>query len=103
MKDFKSRPEVLIYNPTKSAMQSGVKKTKDWFMRFVNYSAEDSDYIFDLMNWKGSSNTLLTVKIPFSSKEEAIRFATEKNFQYKVDESKRFTVKPKSYASNFTS
>jgi hypothetical protein len=94
-------PEVLIYQQAKSSMQSGVFKGKKWFMKFVNYETENTEYLFDLMNWIGGNDTILTINIPFNSKEEAIKFATLKGFKYSISENPSKKIKPKSYTSNF--
>lgn len=93
--------EVLIYQPEKTAMQSGTFKSQHWFMKFMNYDKENTKYLFDLMNWAGSMDTLLTVKIPFGSKEEAINFANLKGFKYQILENNKRMLKKKSYTSNF--
>jgi hypothetical protein len=93
--------EVLIYQPEKSAMQSGAFIGKKWFMKFVNYEEEEGDYIFDIMNWEGGRDVLKTIKMEFSSEEEAIAFAKFKGFKYTISKNNERIIKPKSYASNF--
>lgn len=94
-------PEVLIYQQSKNVVQSGSFKNKLWHIRFINYEELDSKYLFDLMNWSGGKDTIATINIPFSSKEEAIRFAESKNLQYTIQTTEERQFKPKSYASNF--
>lgn len=98
----KNLPQVLIYQLPKNAMQSGDFKTGNWYMKFINYKELESKYIFDLMNWVGSKDTLSTINIPFNTKQEAIAFAKNKGFSFKISETGGRTIKPKSYASNFT-
>jgi NADH dehydrogenase (ubiquinone) Fe-S protein 4 len=93
--------EVLIYQPQKSAMQSGTYKSSLWFVKFVNYKEEDEQYIFNLMNWQGGKNTLKTVNLKFESKEDAIAFCNKHGFKYIIEEGSKRNIKPKSYASNF--
>ncbi len=89
-----------IYKPAKSAMQSG-KKNKKWILAPVEENNTRS--INPLMGWTSSNNTQTQIKISFSSKEEAINYAKNKGFDYKVEEETASQVKPKSYAQNFTS
>lgn len=95
------KPQVLIYQPEKSAMQSGISKSQKWFMKFTNYTTEHSQYIFDIMNWVGSENNLKTISIPFESLETAINFATKNNLDYTISKSGTRIVRRKSYADNF--
>ncbi len=86
-----------IYIPTKTAMQSGIGKTKKWLLEF---ESRDKNYN-SLMGWESSEDTLDQVKLEFDSKEKAIIYATKNNIQYVVIEpkSKEFIIK--SYADNF--
>ncbi|MBM5782849.1 MAG: ETC complex I subunit [Pelagibacterales bacterium] len=88
-----------IYKPAKSAMQSG-KKNKKWILTPVEENKTRS--INPLMGWTSSNDTQTQIKISFSSKEEAIAYANNKGFDYKVEEETTSQVKPKSYAQNFT-
>jgi NADH dehydrogenase (ubiquinone) Fe-S protein 4 len=101
MTEQKILAEVLIYQPQKNAMQSGVYKAKQWFMKFVNYAELDEAYIFNLMNWQGGKDTLKTIVLPFKAKEDAISFASKNGFSYKLEESSKRKIKPKSYTANF--
>jgi NADH dehydrogenase (ubiquinone) Fe-S protein 4 len=94
-------PEVLIYQPSKNAMQAGTYKSGKWFMKFVNYKELDSKYVFDIMNWNGSKDTLLTINMEFESLVQATHFAEKCGFKYTVSEGEKRIVKPKSYTSNF--
>ncbi len=91
---------VYIYQPKKSAMQSGKKKSY-WLISFVNSSSNRS--IDSLMGWVSSANTDLQVSFKFTSQHLAIEFAKQKGWPYEVIENlSNTTIKPKSYASNFT-
>jgi hypothetical protein len=43
------------------------------------------------------------IKLKFNSKEEAIKYAMEQDYDYIVEEPELAKVKKKSYSSNFTS
>jgi hypothetical protein len=93
--------QVLIYQPSKSATQSGSYKSGLWFMDFTNYDEQNAKYIFDIMNWIGGLDTLKTIKMSFNTKDDAIRFAQKHNFVYTIQSTQARKIKPKSYASNF--
>ena len=86
-----------IYIPTKTAMQSGRGKTKNWILEF---ETKDSR-INPLMGWESSTDTLSEIVLKFSTKEKAIDYANKNSISYKVIESKRRDFVIKSYADNF--
>ena len=87
-----------IYKPTKTAMQSGIAKTKDWTLE---YKVEKTG-INPLMGWESSKNTLSELNLKFSSKDSAIKYAKKNKIDYEVIEPKNKKVIKKSYADNFT-
>ena len=54
-----------------------------------------------LMGWNSSSDTKSQIKIFFDTKEQAIKWAKNCNYQFYVEDPKERKIKPKSYASNF--
>ena len=87
-----------IFQPTKTAMQSGLGKIKNWTLEFETKNTG----INPLMGWESSSDTLSEVKLEFPSKDLAIKYAEKNNIDYYIIEpQKRKTVK-KSYTDNFT-
>ena len=87
-----------IYKPSKTAMQSGLKKFDKWIIEYIT----DDPGTNPLMGWESSTDTLSEIKLEFPSKELAIIYAKKNNIDYYVIEPKlRKTVK-KSYADNFT-
>ena len=86
-----------IYIPTKTAMQSGIGKTKKWLLEF---ETRDKNYN-SLMGWESSEDTLDQVKLEFDSKEKAITYAVKNNISYVVVEPKNKEFIIKSYADNF--
>jgi len=86
-----------IYNPSKTAMQSGTAKTKYWILEF-NKENFEIDY---LMGWNASRDTQKQVKLKFESKEEAINYANKHNIPFDLLESKKRKIIIKSYADNF--
>ena len=53
------------------------------------------------MGWHGWTSTVNQVKLNFSTKEDAIDYATRNNLNYEVLESPERKVISKSYADNF--
>ena len=86
-----------IYIPTKTAMQSGRGKQKNWILEF---DTKDSK-INPLMGWETTSDTLGEVILKFSSKEKAIDYAMKNSITYKIIEPKKKEFVIKSYADNF--
>ena len=86
-----------IYNPAKTAMQSGTAKTKHWILEF-NKENFEKDY---LMGWNASRDTQKQVKLKFHSKEDAIKYANKQNIEFDLLEPKKRKLIIKSYADNF--
>ena len=61
-----------IYQPSRSAMQSGQAKTRDWVLEFV---PADAKWIDPLMGWTGSDDMNSQVRLRFPTREEAVAYA----------------------------
>ena len=92
--------KVRIYNPTKTAMQSGKANTKFWLL--VPVEEERTRSINYLTGWTSTNNTAMQLKLKFKTKEDAVEYAKSNNYQYEIDEPEEATIKKKSYAENFT-
>ena len=89
---------IKIYKPSKSSMQSGLGKTKQWLAEYV----DEKDKIKDtLMGWNSSLDTKEQIKMFFETKDQAIVWAKNNNEQFIVIEPKERKIKPKNYSSNF--
>ena len=86
-----------IYNPSKTAMQSGRRNTKKWILQF---ESKDSG-VDPLMGWQTSSDTMSQIKLEFSSKEKAINYAKKNQIENQINEPERKKITKKSYADNF--
>ena len=53
------------------------------------------------MGWNSTSDTNSQIKIFFDTKDQAIEWAKNNNYQFVIDEPKVRKVTIKSYASNF--
>tara|TARA_B100000686_G_scaffold299758_1_gene333791 strand:- start:389 stop:676 length:288 start_codon:yes stop_codon:yes gene_type:complete len=90
--------KALIYKPSKTAMQSGKRNTKNWVLEF-----ETKDTGVDpLMGWETSVDTMSEVKLKFSTKDQAIIYAKKYNIDYNIIEPKKRKIIKKSYSDNFT-
>ena len=89
-----------IYRPAKSAMSSGVAKTRMWILEFVNERGRDID---PLMGWTSSDDTSAQVRMTFPSKEAALEYAREHGIDAVVIEPKprKPNVRPRGYGENF--
>jgi hypothetical protein len=77
-----------IYQPARSAMQSGQGKDK-WMLE---YEPEKPREIEPLMGWTSSSDMKSQVKLKFDTKEEAIAYAERSGVPYRVEEPKPVTL-----------
>ena len=93
-----SMPDVRIYKPTKTAMQSGTKKYDKWIIEFIT----DKPGINPLMGWESSTDTYSEVKLEFTSKELALDYAKKNKIEFEIIEPKLRKINKKSYADNFT-
>lgn len=89
-----------IYQPAKTAMQSGTAKTQDWVLEHVAQSARSVD---PLMGWTSSNDTQTQVRLTFSTKEAALEYAREHGIDAVVQEPRprKPNIRPGGYADNF--
>ena len=90
--------EARIYQPAKTAMQSGRANTRRWV---IEYEPEEAKQTDSLMGWSGSGDMRGQVRMYFDTKEEAVSFAERNQLSYQVKEPKIRKIQPKSYADNF--
>ena len=87
-----------IYKPAKTAMQSGLAKTKDWALDF---EPEAPRTVEPLMGWTSSGDMRQQVHLRFSSKEEAVAYCERHGIAYQVSEETPHTRRGMSYSDNF--
>lgn len=92
-------PRVRIYQPAKTATQSGRRKTRYWTLEFEP-SPKDID---PLMGWTASADTRSQVCMRFASREAAVAFAEKNGLEADVFDPHARRIRPKSYAANFSS
>jgi len=86
-----------IYKPTKTAMQSGRRNSKNWLLEFDT----SNKGVSPLMGWISSSDTMSEVKLEFKTKDQAIAYAKKNNINYLLIEPQKRKIIKKSYTDNF--
>ncbi|MGC3938432.1 ETC complex I subunit [Roseobacter sp. EG26] len=89
-----------IYQPARTAMQSGTAKTHSWVLDFAPASSREVD---PLMGWTSSTDTQSQVKLRFATKEAALEYASENGIDADVLEPKKRkpNIRPGGYGENF--
>jgi ETC complex I subunit conserved region len=87
-----------IFEPAKTAMQSGKALTKKWLLEF---EPEQKLEIDPLMGWTGSSDMRRQVQLQFDTSEEAVAYCDAHRIPYQIFEPHHPVARPKSYADNF--
>lgn len=89
----------IIYQPAKTAMQSGKAKTHQWLLEFERNLPMLPDA---LMGWSTMQETTpQQLHLLFPTREEAIAYAEEHGITYQLREPNALRVAPKTYAENF--
>jgi len=92
--------DVRIFQPSKTAMQSGRGNTHRWLLQFERATPLQTD---PLMGWMGSADTRPQLRLSFATREEAIAYAERNGLSYVVQEAQSYQPRPKSYSENFRS
>jgi NADH dehydrogenase len=89
-----------IYKPSKTAMSSGLAKTKSWVLEFIQETTSEID---PLMGWTSSGDTQSQVTLKFGSEQAAIDYAREHGIDAQIFEPKqrKFNVRSGGYGENF--
>ena len=87
-----------IYQPTKTAMQSGRAKSQHWVLEFEREKARSID---PLMGWTSSGDMRQQISLKFDTREAAIEYAVRNNIPHRVVEPRARKRRIKSYADNF--
>ena len=72
---------VRIYQPARTAMQSGTAKTKGWVLEFPPTDAREVD---PLMGWTSSGDTQSQVRLRFDTRKQAEDYARENGLEFIV-------------------
>lgn len=87
-----------IYQPSRTATQSGVAKTRRWLLEYEPASPRE---IEPLMGWTSSGDMNAQVKLWFDTKEEAMAWAAGKGLAATVEEARPRARNTQAYADNF--
>ena len=87
-----------IFEPAKSAMQSGKSRIKPWVLEFEPETPLEID---PLMGWTSSSDMRRQVQLGFDTRDEAIAYCKAHDIPYQVFEPHKPAVRAKSYSDNF--
>ncbi|MDB5449529.1 MAG: NADH-ubiquinone oxidoreductase-related protein, partial [Phenylobacterium sp.] len=88
-----------IFRPSKTAMQSGKGKTKEWVLEFEPKDALRPD---PLMGWTQTGDTESSqVRLGFETKAEAVRYADQHGIAFQLIDPKPAKQIIKAYADNF--
>lgn len=87
-----------IFRPAKTAMQSGLGKTKEWVLQ---YERSEPRTVEPLMGWTSSSDMKAQITLKFDSRDEAIAYCNRNGIAYRVEEAHERTRRRVTYADNF--
>ena len=88
-----------IYQPAKTAMQSGFGNTRGWVLDF---EPEAPRRVEPLMGWTSSSDMRQQLRLRFDSKEEAVAYCERHKLAYEVSDAAPLKRRAMSYADNFS-
>ena len=89
-----------IYQPAKTAMQSGTAKTTHWLLEYAPSTSREVD---PLMGWTSTDETQTQVRLKFETRDEAEAYAREKGIAYSVVEPnpRKHILRQRGYGENF--
>ena len=88
-----------IYQPPKSAMQSGRAKSEGWMLEYAPAEAKQLD---PLTGWVGSGDMRGQLRLRFDTREQAIAYAEAQGLAYEAEPATApAAIRPKVYAENF--
>ena len=91
-------PKARIFQPTKTAMQSGRAKMKRWKLVMVPDTKMPTDTV---MGWTGMADTSREIELFFPSKEAAVAYAKKHQLAFELIEPKIRQQITKAYSDNF--
>lgn len=88
-----------IFQPAKTAMQSGRGKTQGWVLEYPRKNKVSPD---PLMGWQSSSDTRRQVRLRFPTVEAAIQYCEQRDIAYTISTPQKRKIRLKAYADNFS-
>ena len=89
---------VRIFQPPKSAMQSGRAQADRWYVVFEPEAGRHAD---PLMGWTSSRDTRQQLRLSFETLDEAVAYCERESLQFSIEEPNQRKVSAKAYADNF--
>ncbi len=89
-----------IYQPSKTAVSSGMAKTRQWILEFAPESPREID---PLMGWTSSSDTQSQVRLKFDTLDAAKAYAKEHGIEVVqfAPNKRKPNIRARGYAENF--
>ncbi|MEO0383296.1 MAG: ETC complex I subunit [Pseudomonadota bacterium] len=87
-----------IFRPTKTAMQSGLGKTKGWVLE---YGRSQPRSVEPLMGWTSSSDMHAQISLKFDTKDDAMAYCTRNGIAFRVEEPNERIRRRVAYSDNF--
>ena len=89
-----------IYQPAKTAMQSGTAKTRGWVLEFAPATEREID---PLMGWISSDDTQAQVRLRFDTRQAAEDYARVRGIEFDVTDPqpRKPNIRPRGYGENF--
>ena len=89
-----------IFQPARTAMQSGAARTRNWVLEFAPASARNVD---PLMGWTSSDDTQSQVRLSFDSLAEAVAYAAAQGIDADLvlPKGRKPIIRPRGYGENF--
>ena len=88
----------IIFQPTKSAMQSGLNNSKKWCLTNVE---THKTFLNSVFCWTGTSNPEKNIQIFFDELDSAVRFAKSRGYFFEIIDTPKRKIIKKSYSNNF--
>ena len=94
---------VRIYQPAKTAMQSGKGKTAKWI---IDFGPDRGGYIDGRLGWYGSGDTNTELHLSFATREDAVAYALSQGWSVTAAhvgcDTQTAPVVQKSYSDHFS-
>jgi hypothetical protein len=87
-----------IFQPAKTAMQSGKARTQKWLLEFDQVQPRSIDPI---MGYTTASDTQMQVNLKFDTSEDAISYAERNGIAYRLMAVNKAKRRKMSYTDNF--
>ena len=91
-------PLARIYAPTKTTMQSGQSRARDWILEFEPASARTPD---PLTGWTSSTDLNGQIRLSFETQAQAVAYAQKHGIAFQLFQPNTRKLIIKAYADNF--